>query len=228
MYEEYEDGGSIRIIEEMMNEIRRIALEKDASVSDIVHEALNEFLYFRRTGVNFFDVINSIEKSMNVLNDISANSHFIVNADLDKFAVSVKSPLRYIYRPELKYEVRISQSEETSIGKISVILRSRDIDTLRSFADFLSLWIELESKYIFLKSGVRIAYITDAGYFSRKIYMPAKTENPGSRAIGTAVSDYIRVFDELFKYYFYNPNGGVSREIENMYVRYAANGKLKI
>ncbi|MCL2774122.1 MAG: hypothetical protein FWD71_12330 [Oscillospiraceae bacterium] len=223
----YEDDGSIRIIEEMMNEIRRVALEKDASVSDIVHEALSEFLYFRQTGINFFDVISSIEKSMN---DMNAAGHFVVNADLNKFAVSVKSPLRYIYRPELKYEVRISHSDEMSIGKISVILRSRDIDTLRSFADFFSFWIELETKYIFLKSNRRITYITDAGYFSRKIYISAEQGNPaGSKAIGTAVSDYIHVFDELFKYYFYNPNGGgIRREIENLYVSYAANGKLKI
>ena len=250
MYEKYEDDdGSIRIIEEMMNEIRRIAFEKDASVSDIVHEAISEFLYSRQTGVNFFDVINSIEKSINQSDypEYSQYSHrFVVNADLNNFAVSVKSPLLYIYRPELKYEVRISRSDETSIGKINVILRSRDIDTLRSFSDFLGFWIELETKYIFLKSGQRITYITDVGFFSRKIYMPStnaenikNTENIsnisdagniGSRAIGTAVSDYIHVFDELFKYYFYNSGNtnGRRREIENMYFSYATDGRLKI
>ena len=209
-----------------MDEMLRVSLEKDISVSDIVHEAIREFLYYRNTGVNFFDIINSIEKSMN------QTGHFIVNSDFNNFAVSIKSPLRYIYRPELKYEIKITQSDEITIGKISVTLRSRDIDTLKSFSDFVSLWIDLETKYSAHKKGGRIEYIIDIGYFGRKIYLPVMGENAesngiNSRTVGASVGDYVNAFDELYKYYYSHSENGW-REIENMYAGYAKAGKFKI
>ena len=213
------EDNRIRIIDEMMRKLRRTALEREMSVSDVVHEALAGSIFFQETGVNFYDVIHSIEKSMN------ETKHFIINVDLRNYAVIVKSPLRYVHRPELKYEIKISQTDYAVAGRMSAGLRSQDINTVRYFSAFLSLWIDLETAYFAASPGERIEYITDIGYFSRKIYMPAGHKD--SRGIGAAISDYIRVFDELFKYYYYRPNNGRG-EIEKIYRGYVQNGKLKI
>jgi len=213
------EDNRIRIIEEMMCKLCRAALERETSVSDIVHEALTNSIFFQETGVNFFDVINSIEKNLN------ETEYFITNVDLYNYAVFVKSPLRYVHRPELKYEIKITQNDHAVGGRMSVSLRSQDLNTAKCFSAFLSLWIDLETTYFSARPGERIEYITDIGYFSRKMYMPA--DHKDSRVIGAAISDYVRVYDELFKYYYYHPNDG-RREIEKIYRSYVQNGKLKI
>ena len=212
-----DENRNIIIIRELMDEMRRVSVERDISVSDIVHEAIREFLYYRNTGANLFDIINGIEKSIN------KTGHFTVNSDLNNFAVSIKSPLRYIYRPELKYEIKIIRSGEKTAGKINVNLRSRDIDTLNSFSDFVGLWIKLENKYSSKKKIGNTEYIIDVGYFGRNIKLPSAGESENA---GVCVSDYINAFDELYKYYFTHPNS--YREIENIYAGYAEAGKFKI
>jgi len=230
---------------EMMGELQRIAFERDSAVSDVISEAVGEFLYSRKIGTKIFDVLNSIEQNM------SGIRHFAVNTDLGRHIISIKSPLRYTYRPELKYEVRISLDSRRTVGQMTVRLRTHDINTLKSFAEFLNFWIELETKYIALKVGQQIAYTVDTGYFSRAISIllhdssvhftgqgtGEATDNYGQttesaigdygQAAGSAIGDYIQVFDELFKYSYSHP-GSNWNEIEKIYISYLKSGKVKI
>ena len=214
-----ENDNNIRIMEEMMRRLQRLALEKDTSVHDIVHEALNGFLLIHETDLNFYNILGGIESGMTV------PGHFITNVDLYNYAVSIKSPIRYIHRPELKYQIVITQNDTVSIGKMSVTLRTHDIHTLRCFSEFVDLWMKLESKY--MQSVERIAYSTDVDYFQRKVYLPMNEQKVSGQIIGAAISDYIHVFDELLKQYFYHPKSSTI-EIEKNYRSHVANGKLKI
>lgn len=214
-----ENDNNIRILGEMMRRLQRLALEKDTSVQDIVHEALNGFLLFHETGIDLYNILGGIESGMNV------PGHFVTNVDRYNYAVSIKSPIRHIHRPELKYQIVIAQNDTVSIGKMSVILRSHDIYTLQCFSEFVDLWIKLETKYI--KSVERIAYGTDVGYFERKVYLPMSEQQVSGQIIGAAISDYIHVFDELLKQYFQHPKG-CTAEIEKSYRSHVANGRLKI
>ena len=214
-----ENDNSVIILEEMMRKLRRLALEKNVPVYDVIHEALGNFLSFHDTGFNLYDILGSIESGMTV------PGHFITNVDLGNYAVSIKSPVRYIHRPELKYQIVITQNDSISIGKMSVSLRSQDIYTLQRFSEFISLWMGLETKYI--DSGGKITYKTDTGRFERNVYLPAYAGQVSGQAIGAAISDYVHVFDELLKIYFHHSKGRL-REIEKLYRGYKLNGKLKI
>ena len=213
-----ENNNSILILEEMMKRTRRFALEKDVSVYDVVHEALDRFLYSHETGINFADILGGIETGM------SEPEYFVTSVDLYGYTVIVKSPIRYIHRPELKYKIVITQNDSVSAGKMCVTLRSHDINTLRRFSEFLNLWITLETNHI--QFGGQIKYITDAGYFERKVYIPVSPQRISGQIIGAAISDYIHVFDELLKYFFNHPND--IYEIEKIYRDRVKNGKLKI
>ena len=214
------NSDSIQILQEIMLELRGLALERAASVSDIVHEALGEYLLSRTNGVNLFDVIHSIENAMN------KSDQFVTNSDPAGLAIFIKSPIHYVYRPEIKYEVRIVRNGKVSIGKLGVALRSHDMETIQLFSGFVSLWIELERKYLLGNRAEQIAYITDAGYFGRQIYYPETDEHSDGQSIGDAISSYIRVFDELLKHYVnYRDNG---HEIEKLYRAQLNDGKLTI
>ena len=210
-----ENFDTIQILQEMMLELRGLALERTMSVSDIVHEALGEYLMFRANGVNLFDVIYGIESAMN------KSGRFVTNADPAGLSIFIKSPIRYVYRPELKYDVRIARSGAASIGKISVALRSRDMETIELFSGFVGLWIDLERKYLPRSQ----AYTTDAGYFGRQICCEMERHGDG-RSIGDAIGSYIRVFDELLKRYINYRDS--AHEIEKLYRARLNDGKLTI
>jgi len=209
----------IRVLDSVMRRLQVMSNEKDVPVDDLINQALGDFLSFHETGVNLFDIINSIE------NHLASAKHFVTDVDLYNYAISVKSPIRYVYRPELKYQITVSQSDSISIGKMSVALRTNDIDTSRRFMAFVNLWIGLEEKYI--SSREQIEYISYAGYFGRKVYLPASDRHISGQAIGEAISDYISAFDQLLKYYFARTEiSGL--EIEKLYRDLARNGKLRI
>ena len=214
-----ENDHMIRILEGIMRRLQLVAHEKNVPVTELVNQALDDFLSFHETGINFFDIINSIE------NHLTMEQHFVTNVDLFNYAISVKSPIRYVYRPELKYNIIIAQNNQISIGKMSVSLRSNDINTIRCFSAFLNLWIKLERTYI--KQPERIEYISDTGYFERKVYLPANDREINGQSVGAAISDYISVFDELLKRYFFGPEGSGS-EIERIYLDFIQIGKLRI
>jgi len=214
-----ENDHMIRILDSMMQRLRMMSRERDMPVNDLIDRALGDYLSFHETGINLFDIINSIE------NHLTSAEHFVTDVDLYNHAISVKSPIRYVYRPELKYQISIAQNDRVSIGKMSVALRSNDMNTLRSFSAFINLWVSLEKKYI--RSRERIEYISDAGYFERKVYLPANDRQISGQEIGEAISDYISAFDELLKHYFTRSEGSV-QEIERMYCGLVQDGKLRI
>jgi len=213
-----DDFDRIQILEETMFELRRLAQKRTVSVSDIVDEALGEYLLRCANGLNLFDVIYSIESAM------KRADQFVTNADPASLAIFIKSPIRYLYRPEIKYEVRIMRNDEASVGKLSVILRSHEMETLRLFSGFISLWIELEGKY--LLQNRQISHVTDAGYFGRQIYYPKAVKHSDGQTIGDAISNYIRVFDELLKYYF--KQRGSEQAVEKLYLERLNDKKLSI
>ena len=215
----HENDHMIQILDSMMRRLQLMSHERDVPVNELIHQALGDFLSCHETGINLFDVINSIE------NHLTAAEHFVTNVDLYNHAISVKSPIRYVYRPELKYQITITQSSRVSIGKMSVALRSHDMKTLQCFFAFINLWINLERKYIMTRE--QIEYITDTGYFERKVYLPANDRQINGQTIGAAISDYISAFDTLLKYYFTHPEDR-SQEIEKMYCDLVQEGKLRI
>jgi hypothetical protein len=217
-----DDFDSIQILQEMMLELRGLALKRAVPISDIVHEALGEYLLARTNGVNLFDIIYSIENEMRR----AEVGQFMTNADPSGLAIFIKSPIRYVYRPELKYEVRIIQNNKVSVGKLGVVLRSQDMDMIELLSGFVCLWIELERIYLLRNRVEQIMYLTDAGYFGRQIYYPDMVEQGNSQSIGDAISNYIRAFDELLKHYL--NHGAGSKEIEKLYLAKLNDGKLTI
>jgi len=215
----------IRVLDSMMRRLQVMSNERDVPVNDLIDQALGDFLSFHETGINLFDIINSIE------NHLTSAKHFVTDVDLYNYAISVKSPIRYVYRPELKYQINVSQIDRISIGKMSVALRTNDMNTLRCFMAFINLWINLEEKYISPRE--RIEYISDVGYFERKVYLPANdwqtvsVRQISGQVIGEAISDYISAFDQLLKNYFTRTEISGS-EIEKMYRDLVQNGKLRI
>ena len=213
-----DDDFDIRILEEMMSQIRGLANHRAISVTDIVHEAIGEYLYNRATGINFIDVIRGIE------NAFSGLEQFVTSADPSGLALFIKSPIRYVHRPELKYEVRTIQGGGDSVGILNVILRSQSMETLRVFADFTGMWMELEQKY--LARGRQISHMADIGYYNRRIYRPEAAARVGEQQIGEAIGNYINVFDELLKHSFHRRLSG--QELERIYLARLKAGMLTI
>jgi len=211
-----DDFANIRILEETRLQLRKLARERAISLSDIVQEALGEYVYAR--GDNYHNVIYNIENALN------GTGQFVTNADPSGLILFIKSSLRYVHRPEIKYEVRIVQDDRTAVGRFNVVLRSQNIETIRNFAAFTRIWMELERRY--LGRAGQLMYRTDTDYFGRHIYWPMAMEPISGQHIGEAISSYIHVFDELLKHHF-SPLGD-AQTLEQLYLVRLKDGKLII
>ena len=110
-----------------------------------------------------------------------------LSVSLDDYGgeLTVKSRLHYAYRPVFKYRVRISRDGAGYRGRISVTVRSGEVNVLRSFAGFLDTWKALEHRHFI--TGIRFdtcAYAGEPAFFSRGLYLSLNGPQTDERSIG--------------------------------------------
>jgi len=215
-----DDFDGILILEETKLQLRNLAQERKVPMSELIHEALGEYLLARTMGENIFDMLHCIESTL------SSDGRYTICADPESLVVIAKSPLRYVHRPEIKYEIRIQRNEGDSVGRLNVILRTHNIEMIRFFAEFVNKWIELEQKYLMKTQRGKIMYKTDSGYFARQIKRPIAAERGESRIVGEAISNYVDAFDKLLKHYY--EHWDTPNAIEALYILWLEDGKLTI
>jgi len=191
------------------------------------HDAAN-VNYLDVSGINYLDAsyFNYLDVIHGIENTLGGLGLFVADAGQSGYVLYIKSSIRYVHRPELKYEIRILREDKTPVGMINVILRSHDIGANRTFAEFVKIWINLERRYLTHNQGEQIVYRTDVGYFGRRIYRPRTADRGGGRYLGEAISSYIRAFDELLKYYISRGNDDYA--LERLYYARLKDGRLTI
>lgn len=212
---------NIIIPDEMYILLENIAKQNDLTLSDVICDALGQYLSRRASGDFDSSVLYAIE------NNLKKQGTYLTSCDPIMLRVVVKSPIRYVHRPELKYEVHFKEGQKGAIGWLNINLRSYDIDMIRAFFEFSEHWRALEGKYAnTIKDVGSGAYTSEEQAFSRRIYKPYTTAEEAVPDMAMAISDYINVFDELLKQYFTKRRSISS--IEQTYLIFLADGRLII
>ncbi len=73
---------------------------------------------------------------------------------------------------------------------------------MSDFGDFLKLWISLEKNHIIKHFPDGIEYAFDGDRFTRTFYLPPDKHKLSDDAIAGALSEYVKMFDEIMKLYF--------------------------
>ncbi|HHT83646.1 MAG: hypothetical protein ACOYEC_02605 [Christensenellales bacterium] len=208
---------SLILSDDVVKRIDEIARSKNTNRSNLVNQILADYVSYVTPEKKICGIFNSIAQMLN--NDI-----FTAFFDDNNTTMSLKSSLDYKYRPTIKYEVELFRSSKETIGELKVIFRTQSASLLMELNSFFKLWARLESIYLspYYPAHASITYNLEAGRFYRAFRMPLG-KSYSDESIARAISNYIKMFDEILKGYLSNKYQS-ARDIEDRYLQYLNSG----
>lgn len=188
---------SLVLSDDVIEAIDRLAYSKGTSRSAMINGILAEAVSYTTPEKRMNDIFGAIESLM-------GSTGFQIQPQPSDAMLSIRSALKYKYKPVIRYGLELYRSFDKTIGQLRVSFRTQS-ETLKSdLTDFLKLWAELENKYIIKFFPEGISYTIDDGKFTRTFRLPEAIEHRSDDEIARAISEYIKMFDEILKIYFAN------------------------
>lgn len=192
---------SLVLSDDVINAIDDLAYKMNTSRSNYINQILAEHVSYKTPESLMKDVFNCMKAIM--------DGHFQVQGQASDAMLLIRSPLRYKYKPTIRYRVELLKSAEGErLGNLSVSFRTQSTQLLTLFEGFFKLWSNIEKAYMnqFFQNGVELSY--SDGRFIRilKVSDRIKTDDPD--ILGNVIGNYIRMLDSEIKLYF--------AEIENI------------
>jgi len=210
---------SLVLSDDIIEAVDRMAYEEGTSRSAIVNNILADALSFTTPEKKMYDIFEEIQSIM------SGNIFQILNQPSDSM-LSIRSALKYKYKPVIRYGLELHRGFEKTIGQLKVSFRTQSENLKSDLTDFLKIWAGLENKYIvrFFPDG--ISYTIEDGRFTRTFILPKEREKQSNEEIAKAISEYIKMFDEILKIYFGNiENRRLAAKLSvDRYYEYLENG----
>lgn len=208
---------SLMLAEDVIHEIDRLADEKGTNRSNLVNQILAEYVSLITPEKHVQNIFETIE------NFIGKQNGYLMYSQPNDMTMSIKSSLKYHYRPTIRYEVEMYRTPSQTIGQLKIIFRTTSAELLVELTRFFKIWMQLENIYIrqfFAKDAIE--YGMENGRFLRTFAVPNDSDYTEEQ-IGNAISQYISTFDEMLKNYL----SGIyksTEEIEKRYLQYLNSG----
>ena len=208
---------SLMLAEDVVAAIDALANEKNTNRSNMINQILAEYVSLttpEKHVQNIFDIIEDL---------IGSKDCFMLYSQPNDMTMSIKSSLKYHYRPTIRYEVEMYRTPKETIGQLKIIYRTQSSELLVELTRFFKIWMQLENIYIkhfFAKDA--ITSVMENGRFLRTFAVPNDSDY-SEEQIGKAISNYIATFDDMLKSYL-NGNFATTQDIEQRYLQYLNSG----
>jgi hypothetical protein len=208
---------SLALFDEVVDAVDKMADERCTSRSGLINEILSDYLSCPTPETRIRDVFSCMEKRFENLGT------FQLRSQPSGTLFSVRSSLRYRYRPTVRYALELYRRYEPLIGELRVSLRTQNEDLLRLSEDFFRLRDALEEEWI---SGIfpdgKVPFEFQPGRCTRQLQYPQDAENRTSEKIAEALLAYICEFDSEMKAYFSGADSAdeIEAEVEKQYRNY--------
>jgi hypothetical protein len=207
---------SLMLMDSVVAEIDKMALRENTNRSNLVNQILAEYVSLMTPEKRIDNIFRSIEKLL------SETGELIPFVAPNQLTMSMKSSLEYKYRPTIKYLVQLYRVPNGAIGELNVNFRTQSAALLSDITAFFRLWKRLEDAYIaqhYAPGAIRYEL-----YDTRLVRTIAVSRDRDytNEELGTAISAYVTMFDELMKGYLcgtYTP-----AELEQRYLAYLNKG----
>ena len=174
---------SLVLMDDVVDAIDKLAYSMNTSRSNLINQILAEKVSYITPEKRIQDIFTRVCKIIdNDMNQIS-------NAVISNSTLSLKSPVRYKYRPTVRYSVELYRNPKNAIGKLKVSMRTQNESLIQLINRFFVFWSQLEEQYI-------------AKYERIFKLSPASEYSPNSAEIGNAIGNYINTFDVILKTWF--------------------------
>lgn len=177
---------SLVLDDDVIEAIDGMAYSLGTSRSRLINQILAERVSLVTPEKRMEDIFSRIEKLM------FEECYQIQERQSDSL-MYIKSPIRYKYRPTVRYSVELFRNSSQGLGRLKVSLRTQNQSLLRLVYQFFILWAEVENRYL---EGNPVHSVEPIRY--TRVFRSVK---PGVD-VADAISGYIHTFDTALKWYF--------------------------
>lgn len=186
---------SLVLMDDVVEAIDEMAYRMNTSRSNLINQILAERVSYVTPERRMKDIFECLRSIM--------DSHFQIQGQASEAMLSMRSPLRFKYKPTIRYRVELlKEIQNDTFGFITVSFRTQSAQLMEALGSFFRIWSVLENKYRgnLFKNGIEYNY--SDGKFIRSLKLSQDDENIGSEALGEAIGEYIRLLDFEIKIYF--------------------------
>ncbi|MCM1164506.1 MAG: ribbon-helix-helix domain-containing protein [Lachnospiraceae bacterium] len=182
---------SLVLSDEVVEAVDELARTEGASRSAMINRILAERVAFTTPEMRLRDILQSLARAM--------NGEFMLEQPTGSTLIC-RTSLKYRYKPTVKYSVEIYSENGRRAGELRVSFRTRNAQLIDDLMGFFRCWAALEQRYIADRLSNDIVYTISDGRFERTLNMPSGQISDDE--LGTAVAEYMAMFDGAMKAYF--------------------------
>lgn len=183
---------SLVLSDDVVDAVDALARTEGMSRSAMINRILAERVAYTTPEMRLRDILQSLARSM--------NGEFMLAEPPTGSTLSARTSLKYRYKPTVKYSVEIYSENGKRAGELRVSFRTQNAQLIADLMGFFRCWAALEQKYIADKLSNDIVYTISDGRFERTLNMPR--DHIPDDELGTAVAEYMAMFDRAMKAYF--------------------------
>jgi hypothetical protein len=214
---------SLVLLDDIVEAVDRMAYERNTSRSSLINQILAEYLSCPTPEMRMKDIFESVEQT---IRDIHC---FQVQFQPSDSMISIRSALKYRYKPTIRYVLELYRECEPTMGELRVTMRTQSQPLIEILTAFFEFWSEMENRYIgSLFPGEQVPCRIEPGRYIRQFLSPEEENQRTNKALANAISEYIRRFDFLLKQYFSELDDleDAERELEQEYLESIRNSVI--
>lgn len=188
---------SLVLMDDVVAAIDRLACRRQLSRSAMINQILAGHVAMLTPEQRIKDIFSRLEELM--------NETFRVQPQQGTSMLSVRSALRFKYKPTIRYVVELfRETDGDAIGRLKVSFRTQNPDLIAALDSFFRLISDVESRLTEGSFDGDGSFHISEGRYVRAIHLPSDPDMRNAEAIGDAIASYIRLLDSLIKLYFDN------------------------
>lgn len=187
---------SIVLMDEVVNQIDRLAYQNSVSRSAMINSILAKHCSYKTPYSVISDIYSRVE-------EIIGLDGFQTVLSQSNSNMNIRSALAFKYNPTIKYNIGVYPKIEDKLGTVKVSLRTSSATLIAHINNFYKLWVQCEVLYLEPILTKPIGCYVENEKYTRELYTP-KVSNLTENELARSISEYISMMDYLIKVYFEN------------------------
>lgn len=211
---------SLVLLDEVVDAVDRAACEQNTSRSGLINRILAEYLSCPIPEMRIGSILDCMEKTL------AGAEGLLVRPQPGGSTLTIRSVLRYRYRPTVRYVLELSRSGGPEIGELRVSTRTQNEDLLRELTEFFLFWSALEQRLSGSRfPGGKVPCAVSEGRYERDLVLPDERRERTDGEVAGAICRFLREFDTDLKTYFAGDDEARGR-VEQAYRDYLETAEL--
>lgn len=181
---------SLVLSEDVVEAVDRMAYARGTSRSNLINQLLADAVGYVTPERRMAEILQTLSRQMTGL--------FQLQEQAAEGMLTIRSPLRYRYKPTIRYRVELYRKPEHALGILHASFRTQNKALIADAESFFRFWAKMETETN--RCGENDYSVAD-GAWNRVFRIPAD-KTVTSQQLGAAMGEYIKRTDAALKAYF--------------------------